>query len=591
MTDAKREQDFDSAELLQEEAIDAGVAPKPMSRIAAPPLIFLHSSFRTSSTWFWNKFRPFQETACYYEPFNDELETITSKKGAWADFSAWDSRHPPGEPYYREYLPLIQPAGGVQCYEAPFHLDWFTPIGGLRGELREDEIQYLSTLVENARYQGKTPVFGETRSLGRLFAIKHTFGGFHVFLHRNLWKQWLSYLYYRRRSNYYFYETTAFIMARSPDPFLGDVADFYAKRARQFRLHSDGEKKQTLSDDEGRYLLTQLPENHHFALFMALHIYLYLHAQLSADLTVDVTRLARDGGYRSCIEGELARGTGLEISVSDAADEQRTTGVAIGAAAIDWDEIREHARAAVQTLSAFADPRGLMETAIAFIDSAIEEMHRSEAALASRTDAAEEIWYARLQEARCHWALGDDDGFVRQALDLCNQRPNRAEPFFDLARFHRERGLYEVAMHFAETGIALQRPSDDAKFVEDFVYQSGLQEEIAISGFYCRDAARRERAAAASSWLALNPDLPESTREWAQQNLRFYVGSARGEDSVIANKKNDLWARLDAYPRVLIAILAKQKEKRSRCFFAASRNWTIRSRRSCSTCGRTTTRI
>jgi hypothetical protein len=527
-TETKREQGFGDAELLQRDASDGDVALMPMRIAAPPPLIFLHSSFRTSSTWFWNKFRPFQETACYYEPFNDELGIITSEKAAWADFNAWDSRHPPGEPYYREYLPLIQPAGGVQCYEAPFHLDWFTPIGGLRGELREAEIRYLSTLVENARYQGKTPVFGETRSLGRLFAIKNTFGGFHIFLNRNLWKQWLSYLYYRRRSNNYFYETTAFIMARSPDPFLGDVADFYAKRALQFRLHSDDEKKQTLSDDERRYLLRSLPENHGFALFMTLHIYLYLHAQLSADLTVNVTRLVRDGGYRSCVESELARRTGLEISLSDAADEQQKTGVAIGAAAIDWDEIREHARAAVQTLSALADPRELMKNAIAFIESAVEEMHRSETALATRSDAAEEKWFARLQEARCHWALGNDDGFVRQALGLFNERPDRAEPLFDLARFHRERGMHETAMHFAETGIALQRPGEDARFVDDFVYQSGLQEEIAISGFYCRDPVRKEHGAAASNWLALNPDLPESTREWAEQNLRFYVGSARG---------------------------------------------------------------
>ncbi|MGB9647465.1 MAG: hypothetical protein WCB44_20430 [Stellaceae bacterium] len=106
----------------------------------------------------------------------------------------------------------------------------------------------------------------------------------------------------------------------------------------------------------------------------------------------------------------------------------------------------------------------------------------------------------------------------------------------------------------------LSPAGEDARFVDDFVYQSGLQEEIAISGFYCRDPVRKEHEAAASSWLALNPDLPESTREWAQQNLRFYVGPARG-GSVIANKKDDLWARLDDYPRVLIAILAKQKEK------------------------------
>ena len=63
----------------------------------------------------------------------------------------------------------------------------------------------------------------------------------------------------------------------------------------------------------------------------------------------------------------------------------------------------------------------------------------------------------------------------------------------------------------------------------------------------------------AVGWHSI-PTSRKSTREWAQQNLRFYVGPARG-GSVIANKKDDLWARLDDYPRVLIAILAKQKEK------------------------------
>jgi hypothetical protein len=46
---------------------------------------------------------------------------------------------------------------------------------------------------------------------------------------------------------------------------------------------------------------------------------------------------------------------GLDISLSDADDAQRPA-VAISAAAIDWDEIREHARAAVQALTTFGDP-------------------------------------------------------------------------------------------------------------------------------------------------------------------------------------------------------------------------------------------
>jgi hypothetical protein len=290
MTDAKDEAEFGSVELVRQQAGDLDVAIEQMSPIeGAPRLIFVHSSFRTSSTWFWSKFRPLRETVCYYEPFNDELETITCHKAGWAGFSAWDSRHPPSEPYYLEYLPLIQAAGGVALYERSFNLDWFIPTGGIRGKLRPAEIKYLTSLIDHAHLSGKIPVLEDTRSLGRLWPLKNSFGGFHIFLYRNLWRQWLSYLYYRRRRIVFFYNTTAGIMARSGDPFLTEIANFYAKRALEF--HQSKEKRPR-SDGEREYLLHSLPENHAFALFITLHIYLYLHARSAADLTVDIT-----GGY------------------------------------------------------------------------------------------------------------------------------------------------------------------------------------------------------------------------------------------------------------------------------------------------------
>ena len=107
------------------------------------PPVFIHSSWRTSSTWVWLKFRQLPETMSYYEPFHGLLAKRTRAEAQSIDYRSWDSNHPPGDPYGLEYLPLIRETGGVPFSEPAMAFEWFIPLGGIRGRLRDTERKYL----------------------------------------------------------------------------------------------------------------------------------------------------------------------------------------------------------------------------------------------------------------------------------------------------------------------------------------------------------------------------------------------------------------------------------------------------------------
>ena len=327
------------------------------------PPVFIHSSWRTSSTWVWLKFRQLPETISYYEPFHGLLAKRTRAEAQSIDYRSWDSNHPPGDPYGLEFVPLIRETGGVPFSDPAMAFEWFIPLGGIRGRLRDSERKYLGFLIRYAELHGKAPVFGDTRTLGRLWAIKNDFGGYHIFLYRNLWQQWSSYLQYKRSDNFYFYDAMAWVLGSNNASYFSYAVDSFTRRARA-------------TGDSLPASLRCAPDKEVFGLFMALHLYLYLHAGLCADLTMDVTRMARDDNYRADIERDIKTRTGLPVSFSDIRDERRRGITSADAAAVDWDAIREHGRLAARELSSLAGTDKLARRADELINDAYAEAHR-----------------------------------------------------------------------------------------------------------------------------------------------------------------------------------------------------------------------
>ena len=189
--------------------------------------IFLHSSWRASHTWFWLKFRKHPATVCFYEPFHESLGTLTRSEAESRYPDSWNSRHPSTEPYLLEFIPLIRKAGGVRLFVPEISYRWFLPVGGHTGNLHPEEIKYLALLIRHADRLRRTPVFGFTRSLGRLPAIKKQFPGIHIFQHRNLWTQWMSWIDYKKNNNEYFLHRVLEIMIVTKDPYLSSIIKPY----------------------------------------------------------------------------------------------------------------------------------------------------------------------------------------------------------------------------------------------------------------------------------------------------------------------------------------------------------------------------
>jgi len=245
--------------------------------------------------------------------FHEQLAKLAPQDVHKYRADAWVSNHPDTEPYFLEYLPLLKAEGGARNYDAGMAFASMIPAGGFSGCLSAAECSYIETLLAVARSKERRPVLTCCRSLGRIGAIKRGFGGHTIFLYRNLFHQWLSYLSQYYGGNPYFINTLGYTLKENRhDSYFDRLAD---------RCLSEN-----VSDRVGFGPFVSFDAA--FDAFVGVHLYLYLNASMEAAQIVNVNRLARDNAYLRQTQEQLLDASGLRLDLSDVREQIDSTGVA-----------------------------------------------------------------------------------------------------------------------------------------------------------------------------------------------------------------------------------------------------------------------
>ena len=140
-----------------------------------------------------------------------------------------------------------------------------------------------------------------------------------------------------------------------------------------------------------------------------------------------------------------------------------------------------------------------------------------------RVDAGgwdEEVWSAQQNYAQCLKDMGDISGFTKEMIAAYNMRPSRAETLYDLAKYYREKGESAASLLFSEPGMEIPL-SQDALFVNRFIYEVGVKDEFAISAFYV--PSKRAKGFDVCNELSLKVGPYAGSRDLARSNMLFYI--------------------------------------------------------------------
>ena len=269
---------------------------------SSPP-IFIHSLWRSGSTWLFDRFRRAQGPErywCYQEPFHESLIYLQDQPETLLNFHYETSRslrHPDlDRPYFQEFYEIKEHI--AEYFQKCISYDSFFDV-----DICPTFDAYLSALIHHAQ---ATPVLQCCRSFGRISQIKSRHGGVHIHLWRNPWDQWWSY-----QINDYF-DTACLAVLNA------------VRGAAVIKLIRDElgfmEVHDSCFDEEFRQFLEfPMTAEKRYLLFYALWLYSFIECRTHADCDISIDLLSYGSEYKKTLENRfLSLGvTGIDFAGCD----------------------------------------------------------------------------------------------------------------------------------------------------------------------------------------------------------------------------------------------------------------------------------
>lgn len=272
--------------------------------------IFIHSGWRTGSTYVWTKFRQHAGCIGFYEPFNEMLSAMSAAEIYTARHDLAALKHSEiGLPYFHEYIPLLGSKG-----HPLFKLDFsYRNYFAVDDELT-DQKAYVDSLLGLAGKLGKQPTLGFVRSLGRVPWFRRHFGdAVNIVVIRSPVGQWLSARQLALQHDHEFLDPMQVLIFAKGRGSAAIIAEAQRRGIPRLEDHP-----LPVAIELARQIAAKNSPADRFETFATMYVLSYLAALPNADLIVDMDRLSADPAYQATTAGEIRRLTGVEIDFSDA---------------------------------------------------------------------------------------------------------------------------------------------------------------------------------------------------------------------------------------------------------------------------------